>query len=105
MGSEQKDAEPVSLTWPMHVVPGQLLRTSLSADIRNDLKFFVPPIYDGSMLSLGDLMTVIASRKNTNNHELIVGCKAWALHHRSQRILYFNDVMSVKWLWNVEDAR
>ena len=87
------------LMWPMHAVPGELLITTENVeDVAHNSAWQVPSVYNGSELRYGDLLLVIASQR-IKNAGIVHQSPTWALHARTQRVLYFHDASDVAWLW------
>lgn len=85
---------------PMFVEPGELLTTTENKeDVDYNSLWRVPAEYDGARLEYGDLMTVIAcQRVNPRGNHITAKYPTWVLHHRSQRVLHFDDITDVGWI-------
>jgi len=98
----------VSLTGPMHAIPGELLTTTeLEEDITYNKLWTVPFGWQNVQLWYGDLLLVIASWREwektrpNDDGDIYESRKSPALllHLRCNRILSFEDIEDVGWLW------
>ncbi len=82
-----------------HFAPGMLLTTTeCNEDIDYNWYLKVPNDYKGSKLHYGDLLTVISHIIVADSFECEVATGTYALHHKSQRLLFFKDIEQVGWI-------
>ena len=89
------------LTYPMHAVPGELLVTTENAEDADFNELWrVPRDWDGTELHYGDVLLVICCSILQPEQECeIRQAPATLLHAKSQRLLHFDDIEDVGWLW------
>lgn len=97
------------LTYPMHAVPGELLvTTELEEDVDYNQLWRVPTEWfggeaPGTPLGYGDLLLVIACEKVFDIEHGTTHWPTWLFHHRTQRIIYVDDIEDIGWLWRPEN--
>lgn len=88
------------LTYPMHALPGELLVTTESVeDIDYNSLWKVPHEHDGTRLGYGDVLLVVACQREHDIEHGTTRWPTWLFHHRSQRLIYVDDIEDVGWLW------
>lgn len=92
------------LSYPMHAEPGELLvTTELAEDADYNRAWVVPDWHDGTPLKYGDLLLVIACQREDDDEHGTTRWPTWMFHHRTQRIIYVDDIEDVGWLWRPEN--
>lgn len=98
----------MALTYPMHALPGELLvTTELQEDVDYNRLWEVPTRWidhagERHELGYGDLLTVIACEKREDIEHGTTQWPTWLFHHKSQRLIYIDDIEDVGWLWRPE---
>lgn len=89
------------LTYPMHAVPGEMLVTTENVeDVDYNELWRVPREYEGTELAYGDVLLVIScSILEVDDDNGVRQAPATLLHTCSQRLLHFDDIEDVGWLW------